>query len=97
VLYKPYTHERFQGDDGSQRWPAIVTNVWSDTCVNLAVFDPNGASVGGRTSVMLAQDEQQPLDGWCEWMAYQKDQAAKTEALESALGSAVPLGAPSAA
>lgn len=84
VLYKPHSHERFAGDDGSQRWPAIVTNVWGDTCVNLTVFNPNGEAVGGRTSVMLAQDDQEPQDGWCEWMPYQKGQAAKTEALEAA-------------
>lgn len=84
VLYKPHSHERFAGDDGSQRWPALVTNVWSDTCVNLAVFDPNGNSAGGRTSVFLAQD-QDAQDGWCEWMPYQKGQAAKTEELERAV------------
>lgn len=67
VLYKPYAHERFSDDDGRQRWPAIVTRVWSDTCVNLAVFDPNGASAGGRTSVILSQDEQETQEGWCEW------------------------------
>lgn len=97
VLYKPYSHERFQGDDGSQRWPAIVTNVWSDTCINIAVFDPNDAAVGGRTSVMLAQDDQPPQDGWAEWMPYQKGQAAKTEELERAAALAKVPGYDSAA
>jgi len=85
VLYKPQSTERFADDDGAQRWPAIVTNVWSDTCINVTVFDPNGTSVGGRCSVTLAQDYEEAQEGWCEWMPYQKGQAAKTEALEAQL------------
>ena len=84
VWYAPAVSERFQGDDGSQRWAALVTNVWSDTCVNLAVFDPNGVA-SNRTSVLLVQ-EGSPTPGasFCEWMPYQKGQAAKTDALEIA-------------
>ncbi len=85
VLYKPQPYERFSDDDGSQRWPAIITKVWGDTCINVTVFDPNGTSVGGRSSVPLAQDDQEVGDGWCEWMPYQKGQSAKTEALEAQL------------
>lgn len=67
---------------------AIVAKVWSDTMVNLAVFDANGVS-RGETSVLLVQGEGSygnPGGGaWCCWMPYQKGQAAKTEALEAAL------------
>jgi hypothetical protein len=57
--------------------------------VNLAVFDGNGVAVS-RLKVPLIQDGQTaPQDGdWCEWMPYQKGQAAKTEALERRLGGA---------
>src|SRR4051812_2510400 len=63
---------------------AIVTGVWGDRMVNLAVFDANGAS-HSRTSVTLVQDgaAAPPLGCvmYCEWMPYQKGQAAKLESL----------------
>lgn len=64
---------------------AIVARVWSDTMVNLAVFDADGKS-HSCTSVPLIQDDQTPpaLGYYCEWMPYQKGQAVKTEALELA-------------
>lgn len=66
---------------------AIVAAVHSDEMVNLAVFDSNGVS-HSKTSVPLIQDgDPVPEDGYyCEWMPYQKGQAAKTEALEAAAG-----------
>ena len=65
--------------NGHQPLAAIIAHVWSDTCVNLAVFDANGAN-HSRTSVYLAQDDTpRPGAGFCQWMPYQKGQAAKTE------------------
>ncbi len=65
---------------------AIVAHVWSDTCVNLAVFDANGIA-HNRTSVLLVQDDgARPDGGFCEWMPYQKGQAAKYAALEAKTG-----------
>lgn len=57
---------------------AIVAFVHSDTMVNLAVFDGNGAT-SGRTSVQLvAPGESKPEFGmFCEWMPYQVGQAQK--------------------
>lgn len=69
-----------------------VAYVWNDRLVNLAVFDQNGNSLGGRTSVQLLQDDDlKPEHGYfASWMPYQKGQAAKTEAAEAAArGSAV--------
>ena len=68
--------------------PALVCFVHSDTCVNLAAFDANGDKIAGTTSVTLVHGEGdwRPSDGyWCEWMPYQKGQAAKTEELEKKL------------
>jgi hypothetical protein len=66
--------------------------VWSDTCVNLVVFNANGVPYN-RTSVLLVQDAN-PVPGsqYCEWMPYQKGQAAKTEALEAQQGHAATGG-----
>jgi hypothetical protein len=70
--------------------PAIVAAVWNGNgTVNLTVFDINGQS-HGRQGVFLWQGEEvsgRPLGmRYCEWMPYQKGQAAKTEALEKQIG-----------
>jgi len=70
---------------GDQPMAAMIVGVWSDACVNLTVFDANGNS-HGITSVPLVQgDMPKPGGFYCEWMPYQKGQAAKTEKLEAAL------------
>jgi hypothetical protein len=69
---------------GAQPEAAIVAKVWSDTMVNLGVFRDNG-NCTGFTSVTLWQGEgEPPASAYCEWMPYQKGQAAKTDALELA-------------
>jgi len=75
--------------NGSEPCPALIAYVWSDTMVNLAVFDHNGVS-HSRTSVLLSEDGKAPGNAsmcW-SWMPYQKGQAAKTEALEKQLTAA---------
>jgi len=62
----------------------IIAKVWNSTMVNLGVFRDNG-NCSGFTSVALYQGEGEPPAGmYCEWMPYQKGQAAKAEALELA-------------
>lgn len=62
---------------------ALITAVHSNTLINVIAFDANGKSFP-FTSIELKQDDNQPIGGvfHCEWMPYQKGQAAKTEALE---------------
>lgn len=67
---------------GDHPLAAIIAGVWSDDCVNLAVFDANGIP-HSRTSVLLIQEHHpRPDSRFAEWMPYQKGQAAKHEALE---------------
>lgn len=78
--------------DGSTAQPgpyaAIVAFVHDPRMVNLAVFDANGVPCW-RTSVPLVQDgDERPHGPYCEWMPYQKGQAAKTEALEKQIAGA---------
>ncbi len=64
-------------EEGKQPQAALVCHVWSDTCVNLAVFDANGVAQN-RTSVLLFQGEgQRPSAMFAEWMPYQVGQAKK--------------------
>jgi hypothetical protein len=78
-----YSEPNRKGTDQSHA--AIVTYVWTDRMVNLAVFDPNGVPYN-RTSVKLvqAEDEVAGLVGtsYAEWMPYQIGQAKKHESAE---------------
>lgn len=73
----------FAVNDDGLPYAAIIAHVWSDTMVNLTVFDANGRP-HSRTSVELVQGPQpaRPAGAFCSWMPYQIGQAAKTEAAE---------------
>lgn len=67
--------------DIQQPLPAMVCHVWGDRMVNLLVTDSNGI-MWPVTSVDLVQpgDPKVYQARYCEWMPFQKGQAAKTEA-----------------
>lgn len=85
VWYRPSEYDRVQmciNDD--QPMAATVAYVCSNRMVNLTVSDHAGQT-HGRTSVVLMQGDGRDLAGaspYCEWMPFQKGQAAKTEQLE---------------
>jgi hypothetical protein len=67
---------------------AIIVYVNSDISVNLTAFGSDGIPAPVRGVLLVQQDEDVPTTGsYCEWMPYQKGQAAKTEALEAKLAS----------
>ena len=86
VLFTPAAGESDLAENKGQPLAAIIAYVHSDNLVNLAVFDANGRAAN-RTSVPLIQDDalKSPTGYYCEWMEYQKGQAAKTESLEKEL------------
>ena len=83
VWYHPHPNEP-RGEE-YQPLAAIVTYVWHDRMVNLAVFDANTLGVYNMTSVALKQegDDLSVFTPYCEWMPYQKGQAAKHDAEKS--------------
>jgi len=63
---------------------AIVTHVYNSRRVNLRVFDSEGEAHALTDILLLQPEDDRPDESrWCEWMPYQKGQAAKTEALEA--------------
>lgn len=66
-------------DENAQPNAALVTYVYGDDCVSLVVFDKNGDGKA-RPVISLWQGEgPRPSGPHCEWMPYQKGQAAKQE------------------
>lgn len=61
---------------------AIITAVWSDQYVNLAIFSRNGEPwPNPPTSILLVQgDMTRPEGDFCEWMPYQLQKAAEEKA-----------------
>ena len=96
VLYTPYKNELLspygmvtQRDKDGNVVPlaAMVAGVHGDRMVNLIVFDANGHLFPVTSRTLLQDDDVGNKDGgFCQWMPYQKGQAAKAEALEVELG-----------
>src|SRR6266404_2060396 len=70
--------------DTSQAEPALVSYVWSDRLINVGGFDHNGTPFAFTSLTLLQDDDPLPAGAYAEWMPYQKGQAAKTDALETA-------------
>lgn len=90
VLFHPSSNESDSTFAPAEICAAVIARVFSDEMVNLAVFDADGKS-HSFTSVPLVQGDAQPPEGgrWCEWMPFQKGQAARTDQVSSQLESRV--------
>lgn len=67
VHYLPTCHS-----DKGQPWPAIITHVWSDTCVNLRVvedptFEIRWLRDAMTSSVSQSDDPDKPTPGTWQW------------------------------
>lgn len=85
VWFWPRTYMATDSGNLGQGHPytAQVCYVHKNGHVNLAGYRHDGTPFTAQ-SVQLVQeaDEEVPQGPYCEWMPYQKGQAAKTEALE---------------
>lgn len=62
---------------------AIVTKVHDDRRVNLTVFGHEGGFFTFKDATLVQPGDEAPADrAYCEWMPYQKGQAARAEQLE---------------
>jgi hypothetical protein len=72
----------------SAPFAAHICYVYTDNCVNLMVIHPEGRPVPQTSVTLIQEGDERPENGrFCEWMPYQKGQAAKTEVLEAAKAS----------
>lgn len=78
-----YWREPIHAED-AQPEAAKIVYVHNDSLVNLRVYDHNGGAAGCTSVVLRHEGEGVPSVSYCEWMPYQKGQAAKTDAAESA-------------
>lgn len=72
------------GKEG-QPLAATIAYVHSDTLVTLTVHDRDGETYGLAKVELWHGEGESPNHPHCEWMPYQKGQAAKVEQLEAAI------------
>jgi hypothetical protein len=86
VWYRPNGREELNVLDPAQPLAAIVAFVHGDKMVNLSVIDHVGQRHAVERVVLLQEGDNPSAGHYCEWMPYQKGQAARTEQLEQQRG-----------
>lgn len=74
--------------EGSEPNAALIAGTFTgtDTRVNLAVFNASGEHFPATSVQLLQEGDEPPTTGsFCEWMPFQKGQAARTEQLAAKL------------
>lgn len=64
VVYMPRI---LSGNDRPEPQAAIITRVWSPTCVNLRVLSDNSDTPAHRTSVIRRCSSNEDLGGYWDW------------------------------
>jgi hypothetical protein len=75
---------------GDQPMAATVVYVHTDRLVNLQVIDHDGHARPIAEVQLRQPDDHVPQTQFCEWMPYQKGQAAKNEQLAQAIATGQP-------
>lgn len=71
---------------GAGAHAALLVGVHSERSINLAVFNDDGSHYPALEVPLLQDDDAPPAQGpWAAWMPFQKGQAMKLDAAESAL------------
>jgi len=72
----------WQSETQTDPFPALITKVWGDNCVNVAGFNDGGTPFSQSSIYLVQEEDQQPKPNCrAEWMPYQVGQAAKHEAI----------------
>lgn len=64
VHYRPAFDDKMNSETKSQPYPAIITHVWGDECVNLSVFQDGSYPLAGSS---LAQTSVSKGEGDRSW------------------------------
>lgn len=88
VLYSPPAGHPLRQTYGDALWMAMICHVWSDGVINIILTRPDGVQEPHHNVTLLQEGEVSTAEEWCEWMPFQKGQAAKTEAAEALAKSA---------
>lgn len=64
----------------NQPLDATVVYVWGDRLVNLLVLDHQGNAFPVTSVTLVQEGDEPPTGAYCEWMPFQKGQAAKADA-----------------
>lgn len=81
VLFTPVEGDLRFNRLNAEPMSAMVVHVWDNRRVNLSVFDHVGIQRSMLNVTLLQDDDAKPLNGpFCEWMPYQKGQAARHDA-----------------
>jgi len=75
---------RFCHLERQQPFAATIAYVIGPGCITISVVDHAGQQWGFENVPLWNGEGERPADRFCEWMPYQKGQAAKTEQLERA-------------
>lgn len=80
-VLKPFAPSDLGGVTAArQPMDATVVYVWHDRMVNLLVLDHYGNAFPVTSATLVQDGDEPPTGAYCEWMPFQKGQAAKADA-----------------